>query len=587
MIIPRNKIAQFTRDLVDQCLASRQSRLNQYTLYSNYALSGAERPDDAAIYNKTYAYLDDLQSLLYSPVSLRFHISDPDLPTIRDEAFGRAAAARLRQFARASDTDTRISDAVWWSLVKGKALIKASHHRKRFNSELVQPECFGVRHENHTALDENMEAFVHTMFISVEQFTRLIWDHPDKDKMIRRARTYVNTISVNEQHGADRQVVTGGLYPFQAADSGTPNRTSGIVDWMGLPRPVLASKVQAQLMQLDELWVWNDEMEDWTTLQIIGNDMLILGQHQQLNAFAYDKNTKESTADLKGKHPFLEFCANPIADYYWGRSEVVNVALLQEAINRRITGINKILRLQEDPTKRFIGTSGVTQNTLSRYRKPGGYWADTNPNAKIETDQVQLPQDLAGWLHELERMFDEMGGLPPVARGRGDAGVRSGNHAETLVRMFSPRFKDRALLIERDVEALGALFLDMACAHEDKKIVAWMPKEAAPLEGDAPDLLIMPPAPGYVAVRFQSSDLSDDVVLTVDAHSSSPAFSQDARALVFDLFKIGAMSAEDVVQKVDVDDPEGLIAGIERRAIAKQKAEEQELALKAQTHSKK
>jgi hypothetical protein len=180
-----------------------------------------------------------------------------------------------------------------------------------------------------------------------------------------------------------------------------------------------------------------------------------------------------------------------------------------------------------------------------------------------------------------------MGGLPPIARGRGDSGVRSGSHAETLVRMFSPRFKDRALLIERDVEALGAVFLDMAKAHVDKKLIAWIPANAAPLEGEKPDPLIVPPAPGFVALPFQFSDLDDDAVVTIDSHSSSPAFSAEAKQLVFDLLKIGAMAAEDVVQKVDIDDPEGLVAGIQRRAIARQKMEQEALALKAQTHSKK
>ena len=48
-------------------------------------------------------------------------------------------------------------------------------------------------------------------------------------------------------------------------------------------------------------------------------------------------------------------------------------------------------------------------------------------------------------LHEYERMFDAVMGLPPIARGKGDTGVRSKSHADTLVRQFSPREHDDVL----------------------------------------------------------------------------------------------------------------------------------------------
>ena len=44
----------------------------------------------------------------------------------------------------------------------------------------------------------------------------------------------------------------------------------------------------------------------------------------------------------------------------------------------------------------------------------------------------------------------------------------------------------------------------------------------------------------------------------------------EARALAFDLLKVGAMDAEQLVEHVDAPDPEALIAGIERRAFAKE-----------------
>jgi len=579
MIIPTTNLESFARDLRDQCNVSRVDRINQNAMMTNYALCGGEDSQRTALYNKTYAYLDDLASLLYSPVSLRFHIGDPDVPNILMNAKGRAAASKLRSIARKSDTDTRISEATWWGLVKGKALLKSAYKRDAFHSSLVQPENFGVRHENHNALDEDMEAFCHNMFISMEQFARMIWDRPDRDALLRKAQTYKQP-SDGAPEDTQRQIVTGGLYPYQPTGSATPNNSRGIVDWMGSPRPSVDPKVMANMLELAELWVWNDKAEDWSTFQLIGDDLLIWPTKQHGNLFAYDKNTGQSNPELKGRHPFSEFCVNPMDGYFWGRSEILFVALLQEALNSRLDGINRIIKKIEDPSYKITGVAGVNQNALNRFKAPGGYWSDTGPNAKIEAETPKLPQELVAWIHEIERMFDEMGGLPPIARGHGDAGVRSHNHAETLVRMFSPRFKDRALLCERDVEGLGGTMLDMAKAHVSKKLVAWVPQDQAGEQAAKPDPFMPPPTPGQVAIWFQFSDLDEDCALTIDSHSSSPAFAAEAKALTFDLFKIGAMSAEDVLERSEVTDPQELMAGVERRALAKQQQEHEALLVK-------
>jgi hypothetical protein len=100
-------------------------------------------------------------------------------------------------------------------------------------------------------------------------------------------------------------------------------------------------------------------------------------------------------------------------------------------------------------------------------------------------------------------------------------------------------------------------------------------------------VMMPPPAKGLVAVPFAFADLSEDMTLTIDSHSSSPAFSAEAKALTFDLFKIGAMSAEDVIERSDVSDPEDLMAGVVRRGIAKQEAAKEAEVIKMASHAKK
>lgn len=589
MRIPRKDLKQFVRGLTNQCLSSRDNRANRGQLFQSYYSSGSSDPSNPAMYNKTFASIDDLESLLYSPVSLRFHIGDPDIPNVVNEAKGRAAAARIRQHCRQSDADSMISQAVCSGLVEGIGIIKMLYKRGAFLPTLVPPTEFGVYRENHTKLDPDMEAFVHTTQITQHQFLRLIAGRPDEVELARKSKKYVKeaTGGLNDTRGSAMNIVVGGLYPLQAAGGGV-SQTRGIVDWMSSPRPEMSPEVEHSLMDLDELWVWDDEREDWTTFSTIGDDIFLMGRYSLQNALAYDTEKKMSAPHLKGVHPFNTFCPNPVPWYFWGMSEIARLMMLQEAINSRIVGINKMLRKEEEPSTKFIGGTGVNQLALSRFNKPAGYYVESSPQAKIERDLVTIPQDIWNSLHEYERMFDDLMGIPPTAKGHGEKGVRSANHAEALVRMFSPRFKDRALLTQRDVESFGGFMLDMSRAHDAKKMCAWVEKSAAGVEGDEEVLkFAVPPAEGMVPVLFGFDDLSDDLTLTVNSHSSSPAFAQDHKSLVFDLVKIGGMSPADALDELDVTDPEALQMGVTRRDIAKAKAQQAAEQAKLQAHGGK
>lgn len=591
MRLPRKYLAKFVREIADQCMSSRTFRTSRGAFYQNYVDLGSSDLQNPAMFNKLFASIDDLESLLFSPVSLRFHIADPDIPNIVNEAKGRAAASKIRQSCRQSDGDSMISQAVNSGLIKGIGIIKQLYKDNKFENHLIPPEDFGVYRENHTRLDENMEAFCQCMLITPTQFLNLIAGRPDEEELKRKGKRYMKeaTGGMNDPKNAASamNIVIGGLYPLQAAGSGV-NPGRGVVDWMSQPRANLDPQVEQSLMELMEVWIWDTDRDDWATFQIIGDEILILGRYSLVNALAYDPASQVSAPPLKGVHPYNTFCPNPVAGYFWGASEVAKLILLQEAINARIIGTNKLLRKQEEPPTKFVGSAGVNQIALSRYNKPAGYYVENSPNAKIDRDVITIPQDLWASLHEYERMFDELMGLPPVAKGHGEKGVRSANHAETLVRMFSPRFKDRALLIERDVEHFGALRLDLAKAHIDKKMIAWVPAAAAGPENlSTPEdqKILIPPAPGLVPVYFTFADLSDDIILTIDSHSSSPAFAAEAQALAFNLVKLGAMSPADLVERADVSDPDELIAGIERRDIAKAEAVKEQENVKLLLHS--
>jgi hypothetical protein len=170
-------------------------------------------------------------------------------------------------------------------------------------------------------------------------------------------------------------------------------------------------------------------------------------------------------------------------------------------------------------------------------------------------------------LHELIGMFDDTGGYPAVLQGQGESGVRAQGHAETLVRMASPRFKDRAITLERQIEELGGLSLDLMRAYDPSQHVLWIKQsESGPFKGSELDPLVYePPAPGLTALPFQMHHVDDRYRVSVDSHSSSPIFGKEAREVAMLLASRGAITAEDLVRLLNPPQAEAIIADIETR----------------------
>ena len=585
MKIPSSRVEGWASEIVSQCAASRDERVNRGAAYRNMYLTGDEQ-GDPAVYNKTFAYIDNLSSYLYSPVELRFGIEKYGSSTAADRAKGSAAAAELHRYLRQSNVDTLIEEAVIWSLVKGKAFIKTLWGNEGFESYLIQPEMMGVLREDITSLDEQ-EAFFHSIYVTPDRFAQMVENHPDRNELLKKAAKHMHPVgdgNTPDSNGMLKQVIIGGMNPFRGEGSSSP-KSRGVVDWLGGPSPTISPKLLGSILRIDELWVWDDERDDYTTLQILGNDCLIEGKnlHRNIIADQFDPDNKEKSIKankenaLAGHHPFIEFCPNKLAGYFWGRSEICNIALLQEMMNTRIDGINKLLRRQENPPRIFMGGTGPTQQQYSKANKPGGYLVDNSPGGKIQDLAPPLPEGLWESLHEMEAFYDKMAGFTPTLQGRGESGVRAQGHSESLTKNASPRFKDRALTVERSVEALGGLSLEYLKAKVGHKLTAWlMPKEDSIDTAVQPDELIAePPVKGMLAIEFTLAQLPDGCKVVVDSHSSSPAFSHETRGLLFDLFKAGAIDKKQLVTHTAPPGEESMIEDIIRSDIAQQMYAEQ------------
>jgi len=590
--VPSNlrEIGDFATDLVNRCSVSMRQRIERGIVYRNIFLSG-DSEGTPQIYKKTYAYIDDLASMLYSPVELKLNVAPHGRAGPIDRAMGHAAAAQLNAELRQTEVDELCEEAVLWSLVKGKTFIKLGWSKAGLEPDLVMPEQFGVLEEGKPKLSQQ-KAFFHRTWITLDDFRDRV---AELRLPPRKAQTLLRSVkkytvgqpdkNQSDQYSTTRMVMLGGLYPFQAAGSPIPGQRSnrGIVDWLTAPQPQLAPETRIELVALDEVWAWDSSEEDWVTVQLVGPDCVLTPNSILLNTFAeyvdpktpkallsaHEYQKKKAENPLRGKHPFVEFAPNPLPNYFWGDSDVRLVGAVQEALNARIKGIQGVLRMQERPA-RIISGASINQNAYAKLNKPGGYLTDPSPQLKNETLTPQMPPDFYVSLDRYEGMFNDIGGMPSVVRGQGESGVRSQGHADTLVRMASPRFKDRALRIERSVDSVGGLLLDLMRNHNPEQQVAWVkeafagPYKAHPLD----PMLYEPPAPGLFGIIFKYSDLSPNLRVSVDAHSASPIFQQDERQLIFTLAKLQAISPEETIRLTHPPREDELIEELEQKAAA-------------------
>lgn len=586
MYIPTKKIGDWAQGLVADCSVSLQQRIDRGIAFRNLYLTG-DMDSDAQIYNKCYAHIESLASNLYSPVELRFNIDYYGFASPVFKAMAYAGTNELHRHIRNSNCDIKIGEAVTWSLVKGKTFIKLLWGTDGLEPYLIQPEMMGMLREDLGELDKQ-EAFFQSTYYTPDAFYRFLSNNPDKEEIFKKVNKYMNSQQGSPAKDAEnsfKRIILSGIYPVGSTDAASPSGGArNIVDWMSSPAPAFSPKTLQSLIRLDELWVRDDNRGDWTTIQVVG-DVPVEGKNRHRNIFAdaYDpdddlkKKKSYEGNPLSGHHPYIEFCANPLDTYAWGRSEMCNIALMQEAINKRINGIGALLRRQEDPNYLFTGISSSAKDVMAKIKKPGGHLVDNSPTAKMQQLTPDLPEGLFKSLNEYLGWFEDVSGFTPTTGGRGESGVRSQAHAETLVRMASPRMKDGALLIERQVEAFGGLALDLLRAKVPKEQTAWvMPKEtlksklAALFTKFSEDEFEDAPVAGMKPVKFLMHQLPEDVKVTVDSHSSSPVFSQDNRVLLLELFKAGAISPEKLVELSNPPHKDSLIEDLKRAELEKQ-----------------
>jgi hypothetical protein len=543
--IPNNaeRLNEWTKDVIDECMASSEERGMIYTRATQYYYSGTADAR-AAIYNKIKNFIDKLSGFLMQPTDVRFQLvfdtSEPENVLERAQLMSEKLTADYKQ----TDSDITFSEAVTWSLINGAYLLKHTPDHEGFRCAPVHPQNFGVLGETILNLDEQ-EAFCHVSYPTLSRLRSMLDEakHPRTTAIMQRLREAANSTKRDEEEPSFfHQMVVGGLNPV--GNMGEPSAAAGIVNVFPTPTPWRPQRRLGPTVKHCELWIKDAARDgDYTTIQAVyGADMIIIE----------GEDTRRNLSKVPGRHPFVKVQAQPTPGYFWGRSMIADVQMLQDLLNKRLRDIKVMWDRNVNAPQTLAGFTSVTEEQYFKIINEGGFLNDANPNAKA-TKLLDPPPE--HYLEELEfiwKMFDEASGFSPIMSGQGEPGVRAGVHAQTLVRTSSPRLIDQAARIERQLAESGHLGMRIMQAMDPAIYVT------------------------DKGTEFLLKDLPDGYQTQVDSHSASPAFAEDNRQVAIALARAGAIDSEDLIHMLHPPGAELLLARLRQRQKQQAQAAQQE-----------
>ena len=521
------------REIIDECMASSEERGMIYTRAAQYYYMGT-MDSRAALFNKTGPFIDKLAGFLMQPTDVRFQLTydsgEDDSVLERSQLVAEKLSADFRQ----TDADITFAEAVVWSLVNGAQIVKVlpDGDSGTFKTAPVHPQNFGVLSETTLALDEQ-EAFCHVSYPTKSRLRTMLLEHPRYEEIMAQLDDATGPARDEEEPTYFHQMVVGGLQPL--GDVGdAPSSAAGIVNVFPVPTPWRPQRNFAPTVKHCEVWIKDrDRDEDWTTIQVIyGADPIIIEGDKQ----------RRNLSRVPGKSSFVKVQSQPTPGYFWGRSMIATVQMLQDMLNKRLRDIKVMWDRNVNAPQVFSGFSSVTEEQYFKIVNEGGFINDPNPNAKA-TKLLDPPPE--NYLEELEfifKLFDEAAGFSPIMSGQGEPGVRAGVHAQTLVRTSSPHLIKQASTLERQLADCGWLALRIM---------------------QAMDALIYTTADSKI--EFTLAQLPENYQVQVDSHSASPAFAEDNRQVAIALARAGAIDSEDLIHMLHPPGAELLLARLKQR----------------------
>jgi len=540
----------FARDMVEQCRVSAASRSAYYMSLNQIAETGRYDGQKALI-NKIDPHLARIAAHIFSPVELKFAIDFDRMHPKKDLDRGRVAAMQLtRQWDRSS-TDILFGRGVFESLKYGWCGIKQwpqsegddeSYHQY---AKLVMPWNFGVYNEAENDISRQ-PVLCETVAMTLPEVWRRIWHLPKAEKLFERIRAHAAPGQVqNANESFFHQVLSTNQLQTQNPNGFSGTLPGGMVNVSsGGSFQIMGPQVAAEMVSMHELWVQSDD--DYVTIQLIEPDILVSPP------LVDNKVMKHSNLLnlLSRSQPFRTIQVNECSNWFWGKSELVNMAEPQSLLASLLDDMRRLIGLQVDRILFFSGENRITDELYGQMRMAG--FGSLEQNAKVEDMTPPFSNDLLPVIKFIIEQMDVNAGFPPIMQGQGEQGVRAGSHAGTLMKTASPTLRDRALIAERNCAVAADLTMEIKEAKDDSDY--WTKADTIQ---------------DVRETQFKLMDLPDDWRVEVDSHSSSPIFSDENAQLILAAHAKGIVQTEYVIQNMPFPNREDALA--QNRDAAKEK----------------
>ena len=510
MKIPKNDVDRFIfySNVSNDCLRSRDDRITEYIARECYYLYGSPSGSPPAEHNKIYPSIQTLASFLYAAETTSFTLHmHPDADS-EDVMRIVPVSQQINTTWLSSDSDAVAAQCVEWSLVYGSMYMKTIWRDGHFRSYPVRPHDFGVYEEDKTSIDDQ-DAIVHCYYISRAALERSLIGHPRREQIMK------DVVSASKQDekpksGLDGLILTASA-PITPAN---PNMVGALSSTSMTVPPNYDAVMNNDLVEMREMWIWNDDEQDYQ----------IVTQAGSMTIFDRLAGTLTAQGQMfpKGENPFTGFCPTPKYNYFWGISDVGRVQQLQDRYTKRMSELDDLLAKQVNPPRHAIG---FTEEQILALSFVGGKANTSDPMSKVELFTPEIPPVLLNSIEMIEAGFAEALALHNILQGKGEPGVRGRGHAQELARLSSARIKRKALSIEDSLEKVGTLMLKILRLNDTTRL----PSPEGP---------------------FLLDDFSSDCSVKVDAHSNSPLFSEDVKALATELLEAKIIDGESFIDLV-------------------------------------
>jgi hypothetical protein len=524
-----NERELFFNDLIIKCLVSKEERSRHYTSLRSYYLFGGSADDSESPYNQVYPHIDLLTSFLFSADTTKFaiHIGAEVDPS---EATKIPVLARsVNDDWLASNADTVFEQAVTWSLVYNTMMIKLVIKDDEMHPFPLEPQNFGVLRED-IPFTDRQEAMVHSYYTTLSQLKIDLENHPNRVHILEYMSAQKRELNY-EQSGLDRIIILNTQPNIQG------NANIDLTD-----RNRFIPKVDEDLIEMQELWVYDDKINDYRVVTRADNRITI---YDRKNIF------------LEGEVPFIKVCTSPLPTYYWGSSEVDRLTGLQRWRNERIGQMRDLLAKQVKPPKTYNGM-GIPDEKLHAFSVADSWLNLTGPMDKVTEYAPVMPPDLFREIAMIDNMFAEQSGLQNLLQGKGESGVRSGKQTSELARLASARIKKRSLIVEKSLQKMATLYLKFKQVYDDT------------IYKDTKN------------VPFAASQFTKFYVVKVDGHSNSPLFVEDHKSQAAELLEAKAINRARFVEMLDPPGKENILVDLveieKKEADAARAKHEEELA---------